>query len=1081
MADNAAPNPPPSSGGNNPARRRVDGTFIAALIFTLRARGISVGPAEAATCISLGAMQSDWAAAELGPVLQAALIRRPDDAPVFARVFADVFTARPVAARAVASRPPSAAKTAKEHPEQPPGPGPEGSLPRSFSDRLRVRIISVSNRASALLPAPQYSRRLATAAVTGAIIIAVLVWARDLPLPRPSSASSGGPLLSSMLYAIPAACLLVAVALGVWCALELRPKPAPPDTPPGRKLRLRPVERLAADRTVFRTGSIGGQPTPFLTLSLATEIAELFGYRPGEPDRARLDARRTIAARTRGEDPATIYFVPRRELPTVLLLIDVSSEARFWNTLPREFADALTARGVALDRIEFPGSFFSRNGGQWLPRPQLEFVEGAIAVPGWTVTVMFAEAHRLAERDVFLLRRVIENGPVLFLELRDPALWDEPQLAIEDIGAIVSPATGSNLRDGLAALFAPDRVVDIGIHAIAPAALDEADGTQDTLEQRLGDALDWAGECALIQPVSFALAEQLRARHPKLAGTPLAFSRLAALPGSFVGPEGLRFEARTRRALLGKFAARSPAQRTTVLGVIDNAIDSVPAKGTTAETLRRYTRAQARLFDIAPDNALLDLFEISEQGVIDPDPVREFLGRLRPPGYVSDEHDDRSLVPQPIFIPAEPFAAAARIEISNDTDGYRLSGERIVPAQWSVATAEVRFRLDATAANRDGVAAAFLPSGDEILCDGGYDSRTQSTVLLLLNSVNATRSRIAIQSAQGIRRIVVAEDARTAAVWIGNHDVHVLRFPDRSGESEPQRIPIDLKDWENSPTPERDEAPLLALDPAGRVLAIRGPSPQRLRFFDGQSGAPRNSISLDGEVESLVLIDADSAVVALRNGQLCRIDLRGDKKIPDVIAGMEGVPTNLTVIRRETPPRPVLIGMGSGQILFRWEQIDTTGSAAPVEIVPALSPLAELIVCLPFEDRAAARLTDAKREAGICVAALFRDGSFNVLGLPLDATGLTRGQGYSGAPWLSSSGATGSPQRAFSPMSLLDRPFGPSRDGSFVVAVAKGARKLAAVHRGRLEIRPLVYELAKPIGTDASEAAAQSQSEPVVA
>src|SRR5262249_20826409 len=136
MANNLDPDPPPISRENNPARRRIDGTFIAALIFTLRARGISVGPGEATACISLAGIQSDWAADELGPVLQAALIRRPEDTPIFAGVFGSLFTAQPVAPRPSAPAPPS------PPPFFQPPPVGISRLRRAggLADRLRVRI-----------------------------------------------------------------------------------------------------------------------------------------------------------------------------------------------------------------------------------------------------------------------------------------------------------------------------------------------------------------------------------------------------------------------------------------------------------------------------------------------------------------------------------------------------------------------------------------------------------------------------------------------------------------------------------------------------------------------------------------------------------------------------------------------------------------------------------------------------------------------------------------------------------------------------------------------------------------------------
>jgi hypothetical protein len=149
------------------------------------------------------------------------------------------------------------------------------------------------------------------------------------------------------------------------------------------------------DGTVFRVGWLGGAAPQFLTPPIAAEIAELFAYRSGAPEFDRLDVRRTIAERVRGGDPASIYMEARRELPTILLLVDVRSDAGIWNTLPAEFEKALIGWGVAVEKISYAGSFFSAVGrGPSRPVEALQ-VEEVIASPGWTVTTK-TRPHRSA-------------------------------------------------------------------------------------------------------------------------------------------------------------------------------------------------------------------------------------------------------------------------------------------------------------------------------------------------------------------------------------------------------------------------------------------------------------------------------------------------------------------------------------------------------------------------------------------------------------------------------------------------------------------------------------------------------------
>lgn len=1062
----------PTGAGRKNERRAIDATFILALIFGLRARGLASGPGEAAAAAALSKLQADWARDELAAVLSPIFARRPGEATEFAEVFRRLFDDQPVS---VPPPPPSL-------PPPPTPPRRPLHVPRRrLLHDLRTRTTEALQWTSGGLSRLGPYRKQALVVASVAIIVWIFV-TRDHgppapPCAPPDTCEPGDDRVAPLLvwvYAAACATFVVALALIAWSAYASRRRVA---RGPRRVPVAEPREQVAGDGSVFRVGSIGGRADPFIGPTLAVEIADIIGYRAGEPDPSRLDARRTIAARLRGEDPAQIHFVPRRELPTVLLLIDSSSEARFWNTLPTEFANTLVARGVALDRIDFQGSFFLRRGAQVLARPEAELVESAIAAPGWTVTIVFAEAHRLSERDIAVLRRVLENGPLLFLELRDPALWDERQLALHDFGAIVLPATGPHLRDGLAQLFAPDRI------AAVPIALPTADlAGAETLAQRLGDALDWAAECALIQPVSFGLAERLRLRerHAKLAPHKLAFSRLTALPGSFLGPEGLRLEAATRRALLDHFGRRSPEQRKEVLDLVGAAIALAPAKGATAEALKRYTQAQTLLFDATPDHALLEINALKEEGLIDPDPINDLIGRLRPPEYPGfaypNGYQEPSLAAEPIRLPAEPFSAAARLQIAGFDGGYETARQRIVPADWTVATPEARLRLPAI--DRTVTAAAFLPGGNKILLEG--DVRENESFLLLLNSANATQERINLPVSGGVRRVAVAETAAVAAVWIGSNAVRILRLSEASGSGErPAPLEVDMGSWAGDFT-NVTTAPLFALDPDGGTLALRGPSGQHLRLLDTESGRLRtDDVPLEGFIESLVLIDGNRVIAGMRDGRVLSVGISGTPERFSQIASFDGVPTSLDLMRGAQNSYALLVGLDNGRIAIIPNDSENPKAPSPAEIARVNMKPAAISVCLPVEDRAAARIeaTDDAVETersgisgGVCITVLGSGGEFDVVGLPLNHSGrmLTRQSDIAGTP---------STVPLFSSMSLLRQSIGPAIDGSRVIAAASGGRRLAAVRGGRVVIRPLIYALAKPAEPSKAEAAPRSDAE----
>ena len=1069
----------PSGGGHKDNRRAIDATFIMALIFELRARGLGSGPSEASAAAALSTLQEDWARDELSAVLSPVFARRPGEAAAFSEVFRRLFDEQPVS---VPSPPPP----------PPPRPLPDSTQTLPPIDRSRQRTLLENLRTWAAEAAQSSSKclsslepyRMPALVVTGVAIVLWLIATRDPGPPsqpppppdicEPADECPPPPLL--WVYAATCATFVVTFVLLSWGAYMSRRQVA---SEPRRLPVSEPSEQVTGDGSVFRVGAIGGRADPFIGPTLAVEIADIIGYRAGEPDPSRLDARRTIAARLRGEDPAQIHFVPRRELPTVLLLIDSSSEARFWNTLPTEFANTLEARGVALDRIDFPGSFFMRRGTQWLARQECELVESAVAAPGWNVTVVFAEAQRLSERDIAVLRRALESGPLLFLDLRDPALWDERQLALHDFGAIVVPATGPYLRDGLAQLFAPDRI------AAVPISLPTADrvGADETLAQHLGDALDWAAECALIQPVSFGLAERLRERHAKLAPHKLAFSRLTLLPGGFLGFEGLRLEAATRRALLDHFGQRSPEQRKEVLDLLGAAIALAPANGTTAGALKRYTEAQVLLFDATPDLALREISLLLKEGLIDRNPINDLVGRLRPPEYHGLAYlgldQDSSLAAEPIRLPAEPFSAAARLQIAGHDGGYETARQRVVPANWTVANPEVRLRMPAI--DRTVPAAAFLVGGDMILCDGGASG--SESFLLLLNSANATQQRISLPVSGGVRGIAVAETAAVAAVWIGSNALRVLRFPETFGSGgRPAPLEVDLGSWASEFTDVRtDIVPLLALDPGGGTLALRSPSGRQLRLLDTTNGKIRtDDVSLEGFIESLLFTDGNRMIVGMRDGRVLSVGISGTAETSSQVARFDDMPTSLGLMRRADNSYALLIGLVNGRIMIIPNDSGNPSASPSAEIARVSMKPAAIGMCLPVEDRAAARIewTDDREEKersvisleGVCIAVVGSGGEFDVVGLPLTPSGrmLTRQLDTSETPRT---------VPLFSSMSLLSRSIGPAFDGSRVIAAASGSRRLAAISGGRLVIKPLTYTLAKPVQPSRAEGAPETAAE----
>jgi hypothetical protein len=842
---------------------------------------------------------------------------------------------------------------------------------------------------------------------------------------------------------------------------------------------------LAGDRTVFRVGSLGGEPPAFLTPAIASEIAEMFGYREGDADPAILDIRSTMVAHMRGGDQATLNFERRRELPTVLILTDRSSATRAWHTLATEFESALAARGVSLEAIRFSGSLHEIRTG--VPRPEALALESAVAAPGWTVTTVFAEAHRLSGTDIGLLKRVSENGPVLFFDIRETSLWDTRHAQLMDAGISVLPATALHLRDGLARIFAPDRSADKFRVTITAKALPPSADTETISKLILGDALEWAQECALVQPISFALAERLRKRHLKLTGPEgqIAFSRLEALPGTWVSPEGLRFEPRLRRHLLGSFGARDDANQAGAVGIIEAAFADEPA-GETESALWRYALAQVHLFAKATmDEAWLEIEDVKHDGLVDVPAMEDFIRRLRAP--------NRPINADTVALPAEPTRAAFRKQVLGTEAGYEYGDLRVHPAQWDVGFPEVRVTYAQRDASQrqdpsgnsifDGILtrsvvgpnhAAFLSNGHHVVVDSDFDSSAGISVTLL-DSATLERQPLEWPGSDGeIAGIWTARDANVAAFLVPGRPAIVLRPKGAASESTPlMRENLELATVGDAPLggPET----LMAVSPQGDWLVAQQ-NDTTLLLIDTSTGRLRDQISTKTRVSALTFPQSQFVIAALVDGTLLSIDIgEGKMRVGDPLVQVGGEPVAIAVLQPDQRNGPMVIAFEDGSIML-FEPGRST-----IEQRPAIRLRWPARRIIPFADRPAVQVTLQKRspddftgssaraspsETGISVAVLGRKGEFDIIGLPFqnaesDAViEATRGSFQGGAG-------------SFSPLSLLNRDFRPARDGIRVIAVAALSRRIAVVRAGAFEVRPLIYQRAK-----APRAAKEGISEP---
>ena len=1038
----------------------ADVAFVLALIFALREEGLLVTAADAHAAAALIKTQASWPRDDLLVLLGALLVRRAADRPIFEAAFARLYDVGVEAAPTPAvPESPILDVVPLALPAPPPMRWQNGA--RRVAEIYRT-VVDFAARPTSLV-----------GLVT--LVLAVGAYSSTRRWIGSEVTSSGGETefsLTQLLAAATIATLVTLIALLLWRSIQLRTTANDDSIEVDRETDL---ATGIADRTVFRVGELGGTPPPFLAPHVASDIAEMFGYRAGEPDPATLDVHETIAAHVRDLDSTVLQFERRRELPTVLIVTDLNARARLWHTLPDEFEAAMSSRGVSFESLSFPGSFHRTRAGQRQLRPEGVALENAVAAAGWTVTTVFAEAARLSRTDIAFLKQVGTNGPILFFDTKDSALWDTRHAELAASGVSVLPATAAHLRDALARIFAPDRVTAGGKPpTLGPALSGNAD--RETLAAlMLGDALDWAQDCALVQPVSFALAERLRAGHPKLAGPErqILFSRLAALPGSWVGPEGLRFEPQLRRHLLSGFAAR-PEDQQAAAAIIDAAFGEEPP-GHTENAVWRYARAQVHLLTRhMSDDGWIELEDVRREGLVDDKPIQDFVGRLRTPGQPKD--------PQAIVLPSEPERGRFRQQLLGDAAEHEANP--VFPARWTVGPPEIRVkyrsRSDAPSAQSaiarspgpseersDAVpveqpSAAFLPDG-RVLVYGSFAAADPGQIMLI-DAVSLQRHTFARPDAvDAIIDISTAREANVAAFLDPGRQPLVLR-PKREAAA---RAPLqDTHEFERvgDVSLPRDPPGLLVVSPDGEWLVAQM-AEEELLLINVASGQQSNRLQMTAAISALSFPQTNAMIVGLRDGTILPIRIEGSMEALSSLGRITGVPTALAAVQPDKPDGPLVIAVEDGRIMLVEHPPNTPGSLFP-RSEKRLRWIARRVI--PFADRPAARTKSpdrsrgAWRETGLSVAVLGKQGEFDIIGLP--------------AP---DDAPADSDIPSFTPLSLLDRDIRPARDWMRVIAVAAQSRRIAVLRAGHIEVRPLTYRPAQ--AGPVERAAAEAEAEPAPA
>lgn len=334
-----------------------------------------------------------------------------------------------------------------------------------------------------------------------------------------------------------------------------------------------------------------------------------------------LDVPGTVRASTRAGGVPDLCFRLHRRDRQVVVLEDRSAESLAWNHAAAELADGLEKRGIRVLRGWFRGTPVAchHEDGRDLHLDELEDSRDGHLI----LLLSDSQGLRAAHRP--LLEDLARWPCVAWLELRDSQLWDEGTALAANAGLPVLPASDAGLEQ-LARLHLSERGGARPTPAPAVARAAFLDPYSPALCARmdylLGDALSWAQDCAMVQPIGFGLADELRrAFHGGVP--PERIDRLLALPGTERSAGGLIFAQPVLAVLAEGFATMRDAQeQERVLDFIEEAIRRTepprPPEGSTTipHLTWRWTMARIRL-ERDPDATAEELKRLSATPLLD--------------------------------------------------------------------------------------------------------------------------------------------------------------------------------------------------------------------------------------------------------------------------------------------------------------------------------------------------------------------------------------------------------------------------------------------------------------------------------
>ncbi len=320
----------------------------------------------------------------------------------------------------------------------------------------------------------------------------------------------------------------------------------------------------------FDESKIGSELPPILSEHERDQLADLISYTQSERDSKRLDINASIKASSKAGGISQIRFHKHKQLQGVLILDDANAVQRHWNTIAREWAESLKARGVPCTYGTYhdtPEQFITDDG-------DVQHLEDWDDKKHHLVFCIFADTHQATSLKNFDWQYWDNTSLLSYQENR---YWDEREAQLQAMGVTLFSALTQGLFDVLQQQTGSNAKPPKNIHRLNTyisrftQELNESDFSY--LQRNLGANLAWAEACCLYTGAfSFAAAESIRKKHfPEIDF--LQIQRFIQLNGTWTDGKRIEFSPRLLIALRQRFAQRDKHWQQQIINTWQQLLD----------------------------------------------------------------------------------------------------------------------------------------------------------------------------------------------------------------------------------------------------------------------------------------------------------------------------------------------------------------------------------------------------------------------------------------------------------------------------------------------------------------------------